>query len=163
DNALQANLPEAVAFLLKRIDSLAAIASDLLHMMNALPPLANVVRYGNVRKADTSLVAHVVSALLARITIGLAPACASLNDDAAWIEGFLKRSGLILLHRHTLSALLDTSISTLPDEQFTAILPFLRRSFSQFPAPERQQMGQRLKSQSGGGASSRRTADADHP
>ena len=51
--------------------------------MDALPPLANVLRYGNVRQTDTAAVAGVIDGLVARICIGLPGACASLNDDAA--------------------------------------------------------------------------------
>jgi hypothetical protein len=42
-----------------------------------------VLRYGNVRKTDAALVEPVVEGLLARITVGLLPACGSLDDDAA--------------------------------------------------------------------------------
>jgi hypothetical protein len=51
--------------------------------MQALPPLANVLRYGNVRQTDTSMVRQVVDELMARICIGLPSACSALNDDAA--------------------------------------------------------------------------------
>ena len=42
-----------------------------------------MLRYGNVRKTDAALVEPVVAGLLARISVGLLPACASLDDDAA--------------------------------------------------------------------------------
>jgi len=51
--------------------------------MGALPPLANLMRYGNVRKTDASLVGHVVGGMIARVCIGLPLACASLDDTAA--------------------------------------------------------------------------------
>jgi hypothetical protein len=51
--------------------------------MNALPPLARVLRYGNVRGTDATAVSTVVDGLVARICIGLASAAASLDDDAA--------------------------------------------------------------------------------
>lgn len=83
DRALLADLPEAIAHLMTRLQAEAALASDLGHLMDALPPLANVMRYGNVRRADTNVVAQVVDGLVTRICIGLPGACASLNDDAA--------------------------------------------------------------------------------
>ena len=70
---------------------------------------------------------------------------------AAWIEGFLKGSGLILLHDDNLWSILDEWVTQLSEDQFTGILPLVRRSFSQFTMPERQQMGQKLKSRSKGG------------
>jgi hypothetical protein len=78
-----AELPEAIAFLMRRLEAEAAVAGDIPQLMDALPPLANVLRYGNVRRTDTESIAHVVAGLMTRICIGLGPACSSLDDDAA--------------------------------------------------------------------------------
>jgi hypothetical protein len=51
--------------------------------MRALPSLANVLRYGDVRGTDTGLVGHVVDGLVVRIAVGLPGSCAALDDDAA--------------------------------------------------------------------------------
>jgi hypothetical protein len=51
--------------------------------MDALAPLAGVLRYGNVRQTDTAMLARVIDGLAARIFIGLPGACTGLNDDAA--------------------------------------------------------------------------------
>ena len=83
DQALLAELPAAIDHLMRRLQDEAALASDVGHLMDALPPLANVLRYGNVRKTDTAAVAGVIDGLVARICIGLPGACAALNDDAA--------------------------------------------------------------------------------
>ncbi len=83
DRALLAELPDAVAHLTARLDTEAAVASDVAHLMGALPPLANVLRYGDVRKTDTSTIARVVAGLVARICVNLPGACGSLDDDAA--------------------------------------------------------------------------------
>lgn len=80
---LLTDMPEAIQFLMTRLESLAAVTSDVPHLMDALPPLANVLRYGNVRQMDGGMVSHVVDGLIARICIGLPNACASLNDEAA--------------------------------------------------------------------------------
>jgi hypothetical protein len=56
---------------------------------------------------------------------------------AAWIEGFLHGSGLILLHDERLLPLLEEWVTALHDEHFTAVLPLLRRSFSTFTPVER--------------------------
>ncbi len=89
DLVLLADLPDAVNHLTTRLDTEAAVASDIAHLMDALPPLANVLRYGDVRKTDTSTIAHVVAGLVARICVNLPGACGSLDDDAA--EAMLKR------------------------------------------------------------------------
>jgi len=227
DQVLLADLPDAITYLMIRLQAEAAVHSDVGHLMEALPPLANVLRYGNVRKTDTSIVSHVVDGLVARICINLPGACSSLDDDAAaqmyerlnhmnsaisllqneeyvaswrqvlthladkegnlhnllagrscrllldagvfdaeeaarrmglalstateppqaaaWVEGFLKGSGLLLLHDDKLWQVLDSWVTQLKDDTFTALLPLLRRTFSTFSAPERRQMGERVK------------------
>ena len=83
DDVILADLAGTVERLLARIQSMSAVATDVGHLMTALPPLARVLRYGNVRKTDAALVEPVVGSLLARISAGLLPACTSLDDDAA--------------------------------------------------------------------------------
>ena len=83
DLVLLADLPEAVAKAVARIQSEAALASDIAHLMEALPALATILRYGSVRQTDASSIAQVVDGLLARISVGLAAACSSLNDESA--------------------------------------------------------------------------------
>lgn len=226
ETLLLAELPEAVEKVMQRLENQAALTSDVGHLMDALPPLAAVLRYGNVRQTDASMVGHVVTGLVARICVGLPPACASLSDEAAeemqtrlnalhhalatlaeealqtpwqatlrqlsdddtlhgllagratrlllddgllpseaaatrlarhlsranppaqtaaWIEGFLAGSGLVLLHQAELWSLLDGWLCSLPADHFTEVLPLLRRTFSTFPPPERRQMGELAK------------------
>ncbi len=65
--------------------------------MDALPPLANLMRYGNVRKTDAAMVAHATAGMVARICVGLPGACSSLDDDAAaaMFESIRKADGAI--------------------------------------------------------------------
>ena len=223
---LLAELPEGVERVMQQLENQAALTSDIGHLMDALPPLAAVLRYGNVRQTDASMVGHIVTGLVARICIGLPSACATLNDDAAgemlarinathsalatladealrapwgttlrilaeddtlhgllsgrctrlllddaaldadaaamrlsrhlsrasapaqaaaWIEGFLAGSGLVLLHQAQLWNLLDGWLASLTEDHFTEVLPLLRRTFSTFAAPERRQMGELAK------------------
>lgn len=227
DRALLADLPDAVTSLMERLEVAAALASDVAHLMDALPPLANILRYGNVRRTDASAVAHVIDGLVARIWIGLPVACASLDDAAAaamferlmavngavallhndqhtaswhntlrqmveqqglhgllagrccrilldshvfdpvdtarrlglalstagepahaaaWVEGMLKGSGLVLLHDQALWRVLDQWVAGLPNDMFTQVLPLLRRTFATFAPAERRQMGERARS-----------------
>jgi hypothetical protein len=80
---LLADLPKAIELVVDRIGDVAAVGSDVPALMDALPPLARVLRYGNVRGTDASAVSTVVDGLVARICIGLASAAASLDDEAA--------------------------------------------------------------------------------
>jgi Family of unknown function (DUF5682) len=83
EQVLLATLPTAVEHVMERLEAEAAIASDLIHLMGAVPALANVLRYSDVRQTDVGTLTHVVDGLVARICIGLPMACASLDDDAA--------------------------------------------------------------------------------
>ena len=58
----------------------------------------------------------------------------------AWLEGFLHGSGLLLLHHPALWQILDEWVCQIDAEVFREMLPLLRRTFSKFPAPEREKM-----------------------
>jgi hypothetical protein len=83
DRAILAELPQAVDFLLRCAQKQAAVSAELRHLMDALPPLARVARYGDVRKSRAEQILPVFNGLLERVLVGLAGACASLDDDAA--------------------------------------------------------------------------------
>lgn len=83
DPLLKASLPAAAPYVLERLAALAAVAPDVGHLMDAVPPLAGVVRYGDVRQTDRETVRHVIEELLARICVSLPVACGALNDEAA--------------------------------------------------------------------------------
>ncbi|MFY9223393.1 MAG: DUF5682 family protein, partial [Blastocatellia bacterium] len=226
DHTLLADLPLAVEQVLKNLQDKASLTSDVTHLMGALPALAQVMRYGNVRKTDSDSVSHIVDGLISRICIGLPNACSSLNDDAAatmfehivkvnqtiillqnqehnriwygvlkqlanksslhgllagrccrllyeareidadqtaqymnlalskasdpvqaaaWVEGFLKDSGLLLIHDLKLWSVLDAWVCSLNADTFTQLLPLLRRTFSTFHKAERRQIGELAK------------------
>ncbi|RKZ92065.1 MAG: hypothetical protein DRR19_05335 [Candidatus Parabeggiatoa sp. nov. 1] len=226
DKILLADLPVAIDFAMTRLEAEAAVASDVVQLMDALPSLANVLRYGNVRRFDTTVIAHVVDTLIARICVGLPAACSSLDNDAAadmyqrivntdgalnlvqnqehisawhqtqqklltqerlhgliagrscrllfrahiitvtqaaqqmsfalssanepthtgaWVDGFLRGSGSMLLNDEQFWALLDNWVCELNEDIFTELLPLLRRTFATFPAGERRQMGEKVK------------------
>ncbi len=240
ERLLLAELPDAITRVMGTLENQAALTSDVSHLMDALPPLAAASRYGNVRQTDVSMLGHIVTGLVARICVGLGPACASLNDEAAsamlkrvnstdaalatladeplrapwlealhrlaendsvhgvlsgrctrlifdadkfspketatrlsrelsrasapakaaaWLEGFLSGSGLVLLHQPVLWGLLDGWLDSLNPEHFTEVLPLLRRTFSTFASPERRQMGELARR--GGTGGSPRHAERD--
>ncbi|HEY7020865.1 MAG TPA: DUF5682 family protein [Ktedonobacterales bacterium] len=226
DQVILAGLSEAIERVLTRVRDQAAVSSDVRHLMDALPPLARVARYSDVRGAKAEDVLPVYAALFERALIGLPGACASLDDEAAaamvgsmnsvdasvrlldnasqreewiatlrglveresihglvrgrsarflldlgaldepelqrlarlalstvtpapqagaWVEGVLQGGGLALLHQDGLWQALDGWLSELAPEEFIALLPLLRRSFSGFQPPERRQMGEKVK------------------
>ncbi|HEV7126757.1 MAG TPA: DUF5682 family protein, partial [Ktedonobacterales bacterium] len=83
DGVMLAELPEASEHLLARIATVAAVAADVRHLMDALPPLAQVARYGDVRQTQTARILPVIEALFARVLVGLPGATGALDDDAA--------------------------------------------------------------------------------
>jgi hypothetical protein len=82
-DAMLADLGGAAEALVRRIESIAAVAADVTLLMETLPALANLLRYGNVRQTDETLVRQIVDGMIPRITVGLGGAAASLNDEAA--------------------------------------------------------------------------------
>ena len=83
DGAILAVLPSAVEELLGELQERAALSADVRHLMDALPALARIARYGDVRGTNAVAVTGVFTGLFERVTVGLLPACASLDDDAA--------------------------------------------------------------------------------
>lgn len=71
DDALLANLPQLVESLIATLAERAATTGDVAQLLQALPPLANVYRYGSVRQTDTALLATVIDSLVLRAAIGL--------------------------------------------------------------------------------------------
>ena len=80
---LLAELPDAVVHVVAALEVRAAVASDVHHLLAALPPLVQALRYGTVRRTDADAVGRVVDGMVARGASGLAVACASLDDEAA--------------------------------------------------------------------------------
>ena len=83
DDALLANLPQLVQALIETLAERAATTGDVAQLLQALPPLANVYRYGSVRQTDTALLATVIDSLVLRAAIGLPVACMAMDEDAA--------------------------------------------------------------------------------
>lgn len=65
------------------------------------------------------------------------------DPAAAWLDGFLNRSGMVLLHDPQLWSMVDDWLAGLSDDSFTRELPLLRRAFAAFSMPERRQLGER--------------------
>jgi hypothetical protein len=82
--------------------------------------------------------------------LALSPAVAPAQA-AAWAEGLLRGSALLLLHHDGVWSALDHWLTSLSDEAFVEMLPLVRRAFAGFGAAERRQMGEKVKKLGGGG------------
>ncbi len=223
---LTANLPKAIPSVVARLDVLSATTGAVGLLMEAVPPLVNIARYGNVRQTDASQLLPVLDGMVDRICIGLNSACSSLDDAAAeamhkqligmhqavkllenaehlatwqkalrqladrnglhgllagsvcrrllddgvedsaavlqrisfalsqgndpnqaaaWVQGFLHGSGLVLLHDDRLFQAIDAWLCQLTEDAFRNVLPLVRRTFSDFATGERRQIGERVK------------------
>jgi hypothetical protein len=88
--------------------------------------------------------------LHAALSAGVPPA-----GKAAWAEGFLAGGGLLLIHDQDLLSIVDSWVASLGAEDFTEVLPLLRRTFGEYEAGERAGIGRavrRLVSGAGAGA-----------
>ncbi len=219
--ALDAGLDDTVSLIVRRLQEVSAATSDVLSLMEALPELIGVLRYGDVRRTDSAAVESAILQIIPRICIGAPSACLEIDDDAAaevskaltninqtlqlfnrpdatrqwtetlvriaglqgahgtpvgkccrialdrrlfttadtgvrmryalstgndpnrsaqWLEGFLEGSGLLLIHHPQLWNILNEWIGEINMERFMAMAPLLRRTFSNFSAPERKKM-----------------------
>lgn len=63
---------------------------------------------------------------------------------AAWVEGFLRDNGELLVHTPELLDILDSWLLPLEEERFLEVLPLLRRTFASFPPAVRRNLGESL-------------------
>lgn len=78
--------------------------------------------------------------------LGLAASRAiSPEAVAAWVDGFLRDSGAILVHDEALFGVLDSWLAGLTSDNFQEIIPLLRRTFSTFEQAERRNIGEKAK------------------
>ena len=231
DRVLLANLPEAVKAVAAELHARAATDSDPLALLSALPALANVYRYGNVRRTDVVQVAHLFDSMLLRACLGLPLATSELDADPAeaardailaadhaialrsgeeqtsawhialhavvrletaapllrgvgtrllldaqsldleeirrqldlnlsqgadplqaahWLDGFLNRNAIVLLHGDAVWPLIDAWLSGLDHGHFVRVAPLVRRTFAQFTAADCRDLGTKAKTPASG-------------
>ncbi|MGW3444752.1 DUF5682 family protein [Streptomyces sp. NPDC001076] len=83
EHCLLAGLPDALPVVMRALADRAALDTDVGHLAQALPALVRSLRYGDVRGTDTEALAEVAAGLAERVFVGLPPACAALDADAA--------------------------------------------------------------------------------
>lgn len=64
-------------------------------------------------------------------------------EAAQWLDGFLNRNAMVLLHDAAVWSLVDAWLAELVDAHFVQVVPLLRRSFSNFSQSERRELGAR--------------------
>lgn len=67
------------------------------------------------------------------------------DEVVDWLEGFVRGSGLILIHHKPLLLIIDQWLSQLSETNFMRLLPLIRRAFNSFESGERYQIGEILK------------------
>ncbi len=105
ETVLRCDLPEALEEVMRALAERSALACDVAQLLSAVPPLAKVLRYGDVRQTDSVMVAAALEGAVGRIAVGLVGACSSLDDSAA--EGLFESinhawSALLTLNNHEL-------------------------------------------------------------
>lgn len=83
ETVLLADLSEVGDVLLQRITSESAKGDDVLRLCQAVPALARIARYGNVRQTDSTAVIQILEGFAARIHAGLPTAISGIDDEAA--------------------------------------------------------------------------------
>ncbi|WP_374105740.1 DUF5682 family protein [Streptomyces sp. AC495_CC817] len=83
EHCLLAELPDALPVVMRVLADRAALDADVAHLAQALPALVRSLRYGDVRATDTRALAEVAAGLAERVFVGLPPACAALDTEAA--------------------------------------------------------------------------------
>jgi hypothetical protein len=83
ERCLLAELPDALPVVMRVLADRAAMDADVGHLAQALPALVRSLRYGDVRGTDTQALSEVAAGLAERVFVGLPPACAGLDGDAA--------------------------------------------------------------------------------
>jgi Family of unknown function (DUF5682) len=226
-DSIPADLPQAAEQLIQQIANLSAASADVVQLMEVVPGLVSISRYGNVRNTDAAMVLGIVDSMVTRICISLPAACTAVDAEAAehllelfgkindavnllqhssiseqwqqtlgiisassgaapviagystrlladvkllvgealvrafyyamspanppataaaWLEGFLKGSGTLLLLDHDLWTVVDNWVAQLDETIFVQVLPLLRRTFANFTQPERRKLGEKAKS-----------------
>ncbi len=86
---LKAGLSNAPGALIHRLSVVAALDRDVFHLMDSLPTLINITRYGDVRKTDVTAIGALIEEFIPRICIALPGACTGVDENVA--QDILKR------------------------------------------------------------------------
>lgn len=85
---------------------------------------------------------------------------ADATQAAGWLDGFLSGEAALLVHEPELLEIVDRWATGVDADLFDHLLPLLRRTFADFTATERRDIGLRVKRIDRGGTSGVRAEDA---
>lgn len=98
-----AGVMRVLPHLVRHLRRLAGTDRDPDHLLDALPALVNVLRYGDVRHLPAEQLRPVVDSLVPRLTLGLPSACRQLDEAFArqrWKQVLAVHQAMQLLHSH---------------------------------------------------------------
>ena len=120
EDVLFADLPGAIGPLVAAIQSRTALSNDVLQLLDALPPLVEVSRYGNVRGTDAHQVEAILAGLIPRILVGLLPASVGIDAEAGrvlWRKLAAANQALATLNSETYRSDWLATLERLADSQ----------------------------------------------
>jgi hypothetical protein len=120
EDVLFADLPAAVGPLVGAIQSRTALSNDVLQLLDALPPLVEVSRYGNVRGTDVRQVEAILAGLIPRALVGLLPASLGIDAEAGrvlWKKMAAANQALSTLNSPTYSSDWLAALERVADSQ----------------------------------------------
>ncbi|MCH2085219.1 MAG: DUF5682 family protein [Saprospiraceae bacterium] len=83
EKALKADLSKAIPALVKQLEDVSILTKDILHLMEALPAMVRMIKYGNTRKTDVRAVEKLVDQITPRICIGLPALTLNIEEEFA--------------------------------------------------------------------------------
>jgi hypothetical protein len=81
EQVLPAELPGVMPVIMARMASLASLMADVYVLLEVLPGLVRMVRYGDIRITDTDQISHLTGQMIPRLSLGL-PGISTHLDDA---------------------------------------------------------------------------------
>lgn len=102
EQCIPAETQGAIEHLIHHINNMAATGNDVMELMEVIPSLVNVSRYGNVRKSDSETVKQIAENMILRICISLPAASSNKDEEAAnkLLQHYANLNAAILLFQH---------------------------------------------------------------
>ena len=100
----RADLGLLTGFLIEVMQQVAAKSQDILDMMQTIPRLATILRYGQTRKTDPVAIKAILESIFPRMCIGLPPLVNQMDIEQAGLLHPLMveiQRNLAILHRNT--------------------------------------------------------------
>jgi uncharacterized protein DUF5682 len=123
---LLSDLPNAAEHCIAKLQAAAVAAVDVTTLMQAVPPLVSILRYGTARKMPVEALSALARALVVEVNAGITLACRNLDDAAAEatrraMTGF--DATMALLDDAHLSAEWNARLAVLIDD--SAVVPLI--------------------------------------